>query len=51
MKLKALVIAGALLVAGAIIDKYLLDLYPNGYMGDPNPQVVKFGMGGSVVLQ
>ena len=38
-------------VARAIIDKYLLDLYPNGYMGDPNPQVVKFGMGGSVVLQ
>ena len=38
-------------IARAIIDKYLLDLYPNGYMGDPNPQVVKFGMGGSVVLQ
>ena len=38
-------------VARAMIDKYLLDLYPNGYMGDPNPQVVKFGMGGTVVLQ
>lgn len=38
-------------VARAMIDKYLLDLYPNGYMGDPNPEVVKFGMGGTVVLQ
>ncbi|MGN0893481.1 MAG: penicillin-binding protein 2 [Succinivibrio sp.] len=38
-------------VARAIIDKYLLDLYPNGYLGDPNPEVVKFGMGGTVVLQ
>ena len=37
-------------VARAMIDKYLLDLYPNGYMGD-EPEVVKFGMGGTVVLQ
>ncbi|NLK85096.1 MAG: penicillin-binding protein 2 [Aeromonadales bacterium] len=38
-------------VARSIIDKYLLDLYPNGYMGDPEPQIVKFGMGGTVILQ
>ena len=38
-------------VARSMIDKYLLELYPDGYMGDPNPQVVKFGMGGSVILQ
>ncbi|MGN0915654.1 MAG: penicillin-binding protein 2 [Succinivibrio sp.] len=37
-------------VARAMIDKYLLDLYPNGYMGE-EPQVVKFGMGGTVILQ
>ncbi len=38
-------------VARAIIDKYLLDLYPNGYMGEKEPQVVKFGMGGTAILQ
>lgn len=38
-------------VARAIIDKYLIDLYPNGYMGEPDPQVVKFGMGGTAILQ
>ncbi|WP_406029742.1 penicillin-binding protein 2 [Succinivibrio sp.] len=37
-------------IARAMIDKYLIDLYPNGYMGD-EPEVVKFGMGGTVVLQ
>lgn len=38
-------------IARSMIDKYLIDLYPNGYMGDPDPQVVKFGMGGTVLLQ
>ena len=38
-------------VARAMIDKYLIDLYPGGYMGEKEPQVVKFGMGGTVVLQ
>ena len=38
-------------IARKMIDKYLLDLYPNGYMGEPNPKLVKFGMGGTVVLQ
>ncbi len=38
-------------IARKIIDKYLLELYPNGYMGETNPQTVKFGMGGTVVLQ
>ena len=38
-------------IARKMIDKYLLDLYPNGYMGESNPKLVKFGMGGTVVLQ
>ena len=38
-------------IARKMIDKYLLDLYPNGYMGEANPKLVKFGMGGTVVLQ
>ncbi len=38
-------------VARAMIDKYLMELYPNGYMGEKEPQTVKFGMGGTVVVQ
>ena len=38
-------------VARAIIDKYLNDLYPNGYMGEKEPKVMHYGMGGSVILQ
>lgn len=38
-------------IARKMIDKYLLDLYPNGYMGEKNPKFVKLGMGGTVELQ
>lgn len=34
-----------------IIDHYLLDLYPGGYMGEKEPKYVKFGMGGTVGVQ
>ena len=38
-------------IARKIIDKYLLDLYPGGYMGESEPRQVKFGMGGTVMVQ
>ena len=38
-------------IARSMIDKYLIDLYPNCYMGYPDRKVVKFGMGGTVLLQ
>lgn len=34
-----------------IIDHYLLDLYPNGYMGEREPRYEKFGLGGTVGVQ
>ncbi len=34
-----------------IIDHYLLDLYPNGYMGEKEPRYEKFGLGGTVGVQ
>ncbi len=34
-----------------MLDKYLVDLYPNGYMGESVPQTVKFGMGGTVEVR
>lgn len=38
-------------IARKLIDKYLLELYPGGYMGE-NPGVTqKFGLGGTVVVQ
>lgn len=38
-------------VARAIIDKYLLELYPGGYMGESTPHMMKFGIGGTVMVQ
>ena len=38
-------------IARKIIDKYLLDLYPGGYMGEKEPHQIKFGMGGTVMVQ
>lgn len=38
-------------LARKMIDKYLLELYPDGYMGEPEPVKVKFGMGGTVMVQ
>lgn len=38
-------------LARAIIDKYLLELYPGGYMGEKEPHFEKFGMGGTVAVQ
>ena len=34
-----------------ILDHYLLDLYPGGYMGEKEIKYVKFGMGGTVGVQ
>ena len=38
-------------VVRKIIDKYLVDLYPGGYMGEAVPVQEKFGMGGTVMVQ
>lgn len=38
-------------LARKMIDKYLLELYPGGYMGESEPVRVKFGMGGTVMVQ
>ncbi len=38
-------------IARALIDKYLLELNPGGYMGESEPRYVKFGMGGTVGVQ
>lgn len=38
-------------LARALIDKYLLDLYPGGYMGEKTPVMTKFGIGGTVAVQ
>lgn len=34
-----------------MIDKYLLELEPGGYMGEETPVKMKFGMGGTVMVQ
>ena len=34
-----------------LIDKYLVELYPNGYMGESVGTREKFGLGGTVVVQ
>lgn len=34
----------------ALMDKYF-ELYPNGYIGEKVPEKVKFGMGGTVLVQ
>lgn len=38
-------------IARALIDKYLLEIAPGGYMGESEPKYVKFGMGGTVGVQ
>lgn len=38
-------------LARKIIDKYLLDLYPGGYMGESMPVRMKLGLGGTVNVQ
>ncbi|MCR5537209.1 MAG: penicillin-binding protein 2 [Succinivibrio sp.] len=38
-------------VARKLMDKYLVDLYPGGYMGETIPQQAKLGMGGTVMMQ
>lgn len=38
-------------LARKMIDKYLLDLYPDGYMGEKEPVQMKFGLGGTVMVQ
>lgn len=34
-----------------LMDKYLLELYPNGYMGEAVGKSIKFGMGGTVEVK
>lgn len=34
-----------------MIDKYLVDLYPNGYMGEQEGKRIKFGIGGTVEVK
>ncbi len=38
-------------LARKMIDKYLLELAPGGYMGESEPVLMKFGLGGSVQVQ
>ncbi len=38
-------------LARRMIDKYLLELYPDGYMGETQPVEQKFGLGGTVLVQ
>ncbi len=38
-------------IARKLIDKYLLELYPGGYMGESTGVTQKFGLGGTVVVQ
>ncbi|MDY6322336.1 MAG: penicillin-binding protein 2 [Succinivibrio sp.] len=38
-------------IARALMDKYLLECDPGGYMGESEPRYVKFGMGGTVGVQ
>ncbi len=38
-------------IARKLLDKYLLELYPNGYMGESVPVTQKFGLGGTVDVQ
>ncbi len=38
-------------LARQVIDQYLLELYPGGYMGEKEPQYVKFGIAGTVGVQ
>ncbi|MCR5085027.1 MAG: penicillin-binding protein 2 [Succinivibrionaceae bacterium] len=38
-------------LARSMMDKYLVDLYPGGYMGEEEPVTVKLGMGGTVTIR
>lgn len=38
-------------IARKLMDKYLLELYPGGYLGESSPVVEKFGLGGTVSVQ
>lgn len=38
-------------LARRMIDKYLLELNPGGYLGEKEPKLHKFGLGGSVMVQ
>lgn len=38
-------------IARKMIDKYLVELYPNGYMGESTGVTEKFGLGGTVTVQ
>ena len=34
-----------------MMDKYLIELYPNGYMGEAHGKMQRFGIGGTVMVQ